>query len=62
PDGRILVRELRCGSSYLTSEDHRFHLGLGASSQVRQLVITLPDGQRSEFSNVPANQILEVEL
>ncbi len=59
PDGRTLTQELRCGSSYLASEDPRFHLGLGAAEQVR-LDITLPDGEMIAFSEVAANQIFRV--
>jgi hypothetical protein len=29
PNGRKLVQELHAGSSYLSSEDPRFHFGLG---------------------------------
>jgi hypothetical protein len=62
PNGRVLIQELRCGSSYLSSEDDRFHLGLGMASQVQHLVITLPDGRQMEYDNVPADQILEVSI
>lgn len=60
PDGRVLVQELRCGSSYLASEDPRFHLGLGPVDQVPHLEIILPDGRRIEYENLPANQILNI--
>jgi hypothetical protein len=59
-DGRVLVRELHCGSSYLASEDPRFHLGLGTAKQVERLTITLPDGRQFEDEAVAANQILQV--
>jgi hypothetical protein len=62
PDGRNLVRELHVGSSYLASEDPRFHLGLGAATMVSQLEIVLPDGRRAELSQVPVNQNLKVSL
>jgi hypothetical protein len=60
PDGRVLVRELHCGNSYLASEDPRFHLGLGDVKQLNELTIILPNGARLEFTDVPANQILNV--
>lgn len=60
PDGRLLVREFYCGSSYLASEDPRFHLGLGEVDQVKQLTITLPDQRQLTYQDVPANQILTV--
>ncbi len=62
PDGRTLARELRCGSSYLASEDPRFHLGLGQAQQVARLELVLPNGRRLEFNNLPANQIFQVSV
>ena len=60
PDGRSLIYELRCGSSYLASEDPRFHLGLGEANQLQSMTITLPNGKQLEFKDVAANQILTV--
>lgn len=60
PDGRTLVRELRCGSSYLSSEDPRFHLGLGQADQVERLLLTLPDGRQVEQKDVAVNGQLEL--
>ena len=61
PDGRVLVREARAGSSYLASEDPRFHLGLGQTSVVPQLRLTFPEGRQLDFENVAANQVLLVK-
>jgi hypothetical protein len=60
PDGRVLVRELRCGSSYLASEDPRFHLGLGQADHIERLTITLPDGQGFVYNDVAVNQIMKI--
>lgn len=60
PNGRVLVRELHTGSSYLASEEPRFHLGLGNADRVARLTITLPRGQSLTFTDVAANQILRV--
>jgi hypothetical protein len=62
PDGRILVRELRCGSSYLASEDPRLHFGLGSADRVKAVAVILPDGTQVEFQDVPANQFLTVAV
>ena len=62
PDGRTLVRELRCGSSYLASEDPRFHLGLGSADHVTKLALVLPNGHRLEFNDFPANRIFQVTV
>jgi hypothetical protein len=60
PDGRVLIRELRCGSSYLASEDPRLHFGLGPANRVTELAIVLPDEQRLEYDDVPVNQIFRI--
>ena len=45
-DGRRQVREVRAGSSYLSSEDPRVHFGLGAARTVRELDRALPGWDR----------------
>lgn len=60
PDGRRLMRELHVGSSYLSSEDPRLHLGLGSATEVAELIIRLPNGTERRLSNVPANQYILV--
>jgi hypothetical protein len=60
PDGRTLVREIHSGSSYLASEEPRFHLGLGDATEIARLVIDLPAGQQLVYENVSANQILKL--
>jgi hypothetical protein len=62
PDGRELVRVLEAGSSYLSSEDPRLHLGLGDATTVRSLVVEYPDGTRVRLEDVPADQVVEVPL
>ena len=58
PDGRRLVREVQAGSSYLSSEDPRVHFGLGAATNVSQLIVRYPGGQIVERNNVPADRIV----
>ena len=58
PDGRTLVREVRAGGSYLSSEDPRIHFGLGAATEVRALVIRYPDGARIRLADVEADQVV----
>ncbi len=60
PSGRRLVREVRAGSSYLSSEDPAVHFGLGAARTVRELVVRLPDGRVTRMRNVPADRLVEV--
>ncbi|HEY6962218.1 MAG TPA: FG-GAP-like repeat-containing protein [Gaiellaceae bacterium] len=57
-----LSREVQAGSSYLSSEDPRVHLGLGRQRIVPQLVVTYPWGARTVLRNVRANRIVTVEV
>ena len=60
PGGRRLVREVRAGSSYLSSEDPRVHFGLGAVARVSELVVRYPDGRVTRLRNVAADRIVAV--
>jgi hypothetical protein len=61
PNGLRLERELHAGSSYLSSEDPRCHLGLGSADLVAELIVRWPDGTETRLQDVPVNQILVVE-
>ena len=61
PDGRTLRRELRSGSSYLSSEDPRAHFGLGSARRVRDVVVRWPGGEETRLGPVEANQLLAVD-
>jgi hypothetical protein len=61
PDGRTLTRELHAGSSYLSSEDPRAHIGLGDAAEARRVVVTWPDGDVTRVDGVAANQRLMAE-
>jgi Na+-translocating ferredoxin:NAD+ oxidoreductase RnfD subunit len=61
PDGRKLVQELHAGSSYLSSEDPRFHFGLGDAATARSVVIRFPGGGERRLSNVRADQLVVVK-
>ena len=60
PDGRRLVRQALAGSSYLSSEDPRVHLGLGDAPRVRALVVRYPDGRVARRADVPADRLVVV--
>jgi hypothetical protein len=60
PDGRKLVQELHAGSSYLSSEDPRFHFGLGDATEARTVVVRFPDGGERRLSDVHADQLVVV--
>lgn len=59
-NGQVLHREVHVGSSYLSSEDPRVHLGLGAHDAVAELRVTWPDGRTTMFEDVPGDQVLQV--
>jgi len=61
PDGKRLRREIRAGSSYLSSEDPRAHFGLGAASQVSELLVRWPGGQETRLADIAANQVVQIE-
>jgi Na+-translocating ferredoxin:NAD+ oxidoreductase RnfD subunit len=61
PGGRRLVREVRAGSSYLSSEDQRTHFGLGDATRIRMLEVHLPDGRVVRRANVPADRIVVLD-
>src|SRR5262249_60666165 len=47
-DGKTtLSREVRAGSSYLSSEDERIHFGLGEETRVARLTVRYPWGGAS---------------
>jgi ASPIC and UnbV/FG-GAP-like repeat len=60
PDGLELVREVRAGGSYLSSEDPRSLFGLGDTGALTRLVVRWPGGQRTVLEDVAADQILHV--
>jgi hypothetical protein len=57
-DGRRLVREVHAGSSYLSSEDPRVLLGLGAATKVAELTVRYPGGAETRLTDVAANRIV----
>ena len=61
PGGKRLRREIRAGSSYLSSEDPRAHFGLGAARTVSRLLVRWPGGAETRLAGVAANQVVEIE-
>ena len=58
--GLTQVRFLDGGSNYLAQSELSLHFGLGASAIVDSLTVFWADGRTSGFSNVGANQRLEI--
>jgi hypothetical protein len=61
PGGTKLSREVRAGSSYLSSEDPRLHFGLGNVRKVTEVVVRWPDGKERRLKDVEADRLLEVK-
>ena len=59
-DGRSWSCEVRAGSSYLSSEDPRCLIGLGASVATVRIEVVWPDGRRRVLDGVEAQRILRV--
>ena len=60
--GSAVTQEVRSGSSYLSSEDPRVHLGLGTAATVPLLTVRYPWGATSVLRNVTANRIVDVAV
>jgi len=49
---RLLVDEVRSGSSYNSSSDMRLHFGLGGAPSIDSLQVRWPSGLNEEFTNL----------
>jgi hypothetical protein len=58
--GRTQVREVRAGSSYLSQNDLRLHVGLGDAAIVDRLEVTWPSQRVEVVTKVAANHIVTV--
>ena len=58
---RTQIRDLICGSSFLSSEDRRLHFGLGRVKRVDTLEVRWPDQHREIFTDLPVNRYLTIE-
>jgi hypothetical protein len=57
----VQVREINNVASYLSSNDIRLHVGVGAAPIIQQIEILWPGGTRQVLRDVAVNQILTVE-
>jgi hypothetical protein len=55
-DGRVLVRHVHTDGSYLSANDPRVLLGLGAAGAVREVRVAWPDGRHERFSGLAASR------
>jgi hypothetical protein len=58
---RVLVDEVRSGSSYISNSDMRVHFGLGSASKIEWVEVRWPSGVTERFANLPVDQIQTVK-
>jgi hypothetical protein len=58
--GKILLRDVKAGSSYLAQNDLRVHFGLGSAQKADRLEIRWPSGAVDTIADIEANHILTV--
>jgi enediyne biosynthesis protein E4 len=56
----VQTAEVRAGGSYLSSNDPRLHFGLASESQMNEVAIRWPDGEKEILKNIPADFIYTV--
>jgi hypothetical protein len=54
---RILVDEVRSGSSYISNSDMRVHFGLGKSDKIEWIEVRWPSGLIEQFAGLPVDKI-----
>ena len=60
-DARILVDEVRSGSSYDSNNDRRVHFGIGTSTRIIWIELRWPSGLTELFENPPIDQIVTLK-
>lgn len=58
--GKVLVRDVKAGSSYLSQNDLRVHFGMGFAARAERLEIRWPGGAIDALQDVEANQMLTI--
>jgi hypothetical protein len=59
--GKTRFREIRSSGSYVSHEDLRAHLGLGAATGIDSIVVRWPDGSTESIAAPPLDRQLVVE-
>jgi len=57
-DKRVLVDEVRSGSSYISNSDRRLHFGLGTTDHIDWIEIRWPSGLTETFENQEVDKVL----
>lgn len=56
--GQSQIREIRCGSNYLSQNPSEAHFGLGEASRIDSLHVRWPDGFEETYEDIEADQHL----
>jgi hypothetical protein len=59
--GRVFIRVLPGGGSYLSSSDRRIFLGIGDDSKLDRVEVNWPSGQIESWRDLPARPILRLQ-
>jgi enediyne biosynthesis protein E4 len=59
--GRILVDEVRSGSSFISNNDMRVHFGLGAATKIDSVEVRWPSGLVENFLRISADKFNELK-
>ena len=59
--GRVCVRDVVGGGSYLSASDRRVYLGLGEARRVDRLDVTWPSGRAESWDDLPAGGTIRLE-
>ncbi|MFN0151399.1 MAG: FG-GAP-like repeat-containing protein [bacterium] len=59
--GQTQMREIRCGSNYVSQDPATAHFGLGAATSVQELRIEWPNGDVEILNGIPANNSIVVD-
>jgi hypothetical protein len=57
----VQVREINNVASYLSANDIRLHVGLGAAQSIQQIDVLWPSGAKQTLKDVAVNQILVIK-
>ena len=57
----VQVREINNVASYLSANDIRLHVGLGAAKSIQQIDVLWPSGTKQTLKDVAVNQILVIK-
>jgi enediyne biosynthesis protein E4 len=58
---RVLVDEVRSGSSFISNNDMRVHFGLGATTKVDSVEVRWPSGLTETFARISADKFNELK-